>query len=242
MKDRLKLEKIVAFGVIGIIGVTAVIFILTLILPIDVLRNWSLKTDKDTYSVGDTVTVKSNFDKVMSVTGKSTRYMECKAKEQWVRYSIAEAIADKPVGPGKSEISVVIPDAIPNQDATCRFYFQSDYVIYSYRPFSEEAYSNEFHLSKSDKIVDTTEKQVNITGEKSDSSVYFSVPNTTLQPAPKIHTNDQPPSSSTPQKKPEPLAPVKPVTPPPQPKPTQPSIVQQLLENVFDILFRGGAR
>lgn len=233
MRNKLKLERVVVFGIVGLAAIAAVTFILTLLLPIDVLKNWTIRTDKDEYSIGDTVTVVSTFDKVMSVNGKATRYIECNNKGSWLRYSIAEANANRPQGVGTSQITIVIPDTVPNQDTKCRLYFESEYIVYSYRHFKEEAYSNEFHLKLSDKAT-TPVEPVSVVEESKDSILCSVLPGVEPQQLPRVENVPQP----------KPVIPVQPmpqprkqnVTPPVEKEPVQPSILQQLLESIVNLI------
>lgn len=237
MRNKKKTEKIFVYGSLGVVSFAALLFILTLFLPVDVLKNWHITTEKQEYQIGSSVKTISTFEKVMSVNGKSKRYVECKINNTWSRFPVQESSADRPLGKSSSESFTPIPDSLPNQDMTCRIYFQVEYLVYKYRPFIEEGYSNEFQLTKKEGL--TKEKSQDIAApvaqQDSDSRILCSVlPDATpVAPPPVANTPNAPPQSQPPVKE-EQRPPEN--SKPPVPEPPPPSILQQILESLFNFI------
>lgn len=150
---NINFEHVSVFSVIGLIALATLLFAYTIFAPVDVLKNWTITTDKTMYSVGDTIVSTSRYNKVMSVNGQSKRYIECLNQiGSWVRYPVLEQTADRKQGQGQTSTSTHISGVVPNVDTTCRIYTQVEYTIYMYRPFREENVSNEFKLVKKEGV------------------------------------------------------------------------------------------
>jgi len=231
MSEKFNKEHLVVYVFLGIIALSALAFTYTVFSPVDVLRNWYITTDKNEYSVGDTIKTTSKYDKVMSVSGKSKRYIECLNKNgSWQSYPISESSANAVVGTGEVTNLTIIPEEIPNTDTKCRVYFQVEYIIYMYRPFIEDGYSNEFHLKPKDGI--TKDDSITSGGDiaMKDDIIYSAMPES------KIHIKEPPTVNNTPISTPKQEEPPK-TEPLPAQEPTpQPSVIQQILESLFNLI------
>lgn len=139
----------------GSIVVAALVFTFISLIPIDVLNNWNLTTDKPEYEVGSTLIVTTKFDKLRNVTGTSKRYIECKTRNGSTnRIAIGEKEADRtPQKRASNEIYLGIPRDTIEPPTTCFVEIVVTYNIYSFRNHTETARTPEF------KVIEQPEKQ-----------------------------------------------------------------------------------
>lgn len=121
-------------------------FAFALLHPVDVLKDWKLTSQYQSYFPGTEATFSSSVTKVMSVTGHSTRYIICTAKNIETRYQINDGKADRPLGSRTSNLTIVIPDSITSLPQTCHLNLHVDYSIYGFRSFVETVDSNNFQV------------------------------------------------------------------------------------------------
>ena len=114
----------------------------------DVLKDWRLVLPQQDIRIGDSIVLQSLYTKVMDVSGKSTRYIECKTSNGvFVRYPISEAVANRAAGQSGTGIPVVIPSTIPNVPTTCRFNITIEYEVFIWRKHIESVNSEIFTLN-----------------------------------------------------------------------------------------------
>lgn len=114
---------------------------------IDVLSDWRLELPKDDIHIGDVIVVESIYKKELDVSGKSTRYIECKNERGiFIRYPISEATANRSSGKNGTGIIMKIPNSIPDAPVTCRINVTIDYEIMAWRHVIESQNSKTFTL------------------------------------------------------------------------------------------------
>jgi hypothetical protein len=83
----------------------------------------------------------------MKVSGKSTRFIECKNRNDvYVRYPISEAVANRAIGNGGTGVVMKIPTTIPDAPTECKVSIAVVYEIFKFRNLTEYAESNTFTL------------------------------------------------------------------------------------------------
>lgn len=147
--NKMKLVNWSLYALALSIAVGSIIIGIALLYPIDVLKDWEVKLDKDTYKAGETTVVQSTYRKTGNFTGTARRYIECQNSTGiFLRYPLNEAVADKAqsktaVGTG---IPITMPSDIPNLPTTCIVNIVIDYKINSLRTVVESQNSETFTL------------------------------------------------------------------------------------------------
>lgn len=134
-----------AFAASLVVG--SLVFAYVLLVPIDVVRNWKLTSDKGVYHAGETIEVEASYDKLMDVNGVSYYYLECQNPNgSLIRYPIQETEGNRPRGVGRIAIPLRIPEQISGLPATCHITISVDYTVYSFRKVTENNNSNDFEV------------------------------------------------------------------------------------------------
>ena len=110
---------------------------------VEVLDNWSIRTDKVEYREGDDVKVTSTFDKLYSLEGITTRTLVCVSTGREQSYAPVTITSNAPAGKGitrmtEARIPLGVIDGLPKQ---CYYTFKSVYNLYG---FQSENRSNLF--------------------------------------------------------------------------------------------------
>ena len=126
--------------------------------PVDVLQNWTLTTDKDTYQTNETVIVTTRFDKVRNVTGISKRYIECETRNESInRIPISEGEANRSVQTkANNAIYLRIPSNIAELPSTCHIEIVVEYNIYTFRKHTESTKTPSFVVNQAKEAQEPT--------------------------------------------------------------------------------------
>lgn len=138
-------ERIIAtvFG-LGLI-LTTLIVALIFGAPIQVLRDWHLQTDANSYHPNDTIELQSTSVKLRDATGKVNRVIECDSgKDSTVQYALNLSMAKRPPGANTSVYGLKIPSNVVDIPVTCRVVITVTYRVYWIRDITESTVSNNF--------------------------------------------------------------------------------------------------
>lgn len=120
------------------------------IAPIQVLRNFTITTDKKVYKVGQTMQVTSKAIKLRKAGGDVHRTIECDSSgNRIIGYTINTQEAISKPGKSSKPYNIVIPTSIANLPVTCRLVVSVNYHIFtigrvSLRNITEYTVSNDF--------------------------------------------------------------------------------------------------
>lgn len=192
---------IVAIGIFGLLVVLSIEENRLRHEPVDVLENWSLKVDGSRpYKPGETVTVDSKFDKILSITGNSNRFVQCLRPQYfptveaelalnpnydipskyWDGYVLSNTIkANQPkTNDGGTQFVIGIPLSIVNLPNYCRVYVSITYNVNKYHPaFQENNYSNIFRVEPRDTLIQQGSETFIFTDEvDQDNPQAYSIP------------------------------------------------------------------
>jgi hypothetical protein len=231
MKKPFNVKHALVLVAVGFIMLSSVVFVYTALIPVDVLKNWTLSTDNKTYTEGDVIILTSVSEKLMSVNGTARRYIECKAQttgSSWYRTPVNEVDVDRQPGKTSTASRVQIPNNIQGLPNTCRLYITVEYRIYYYRSFTEFATTNEFQVLPlaSGQTHQPQEPVSSTVSPDSDGQVNNYGPSVTVTEGPKVA------SPQTDVDEPRPINPT--YTPPNNQE--QPGLVQQLVESVTGLV------
>lgn len=118
--------------------------------PIHVLKDFHIKTDKTAYGVGEKVKITSQATKTRRAGGIAHRTIECdNGKNRVVGYTINDSEAKNPPGKSGKPFYIVVPNQITPLPAHCRVVLAVQYRIFtvgklSLRTVTENAVSNDF--------------------------------------------------------------------------------------------------
>lgn len=146
-----RLINIFSTAVAVVLTLAASAFVFVLIVPVDVLRNWAIKSDKDAYNIGETAYMQVGYEKIRRAKSTSFYYVECKRSTGgYSRYAVTQVKSDNPPGKRTITLPVVIPETVRSTalPATCRFTISSTYSVFSFRDHHEEQHSNEFTVKE----------------------------------------------------------------------------------------------
>lgn len=124
-------------------------FAYVLLAPIDVVTDWELRVEDQTYHPGDDIIVHASYKKLKDVNGTAYYYLECETdRDTLVRYPINQTEGNRPKGTGQTDILLQIPSALPSPTARCRIAVSVGYNIYTFRKFVENNESNYFNVAE----------------------------------------------------------------------------------------------
>ncbi len=127
----------------------SLVFAYILLVPIDVVTNWKLHVDPNTYQPGDEVVVHASYKKLKNVGGQAFYYLECKTERgSLARYPLSQTEASRPQGEGEIDTPLHLPSDLPGLPTECRIYVSVDYTIYTFRKFVENNASNYFEVKE----------------------------------------------------------------------------------------------
>lgn len=133
----------------GAIVFASLAFAYVLLVPLDVLNNWTLKVEDKVYHSGDEIVLNVTYTKERDVTGKSYYYLECKRPNGAnVRFPMSQSEGNRPKGSGNTDLTLRIPSDIPDLPTSCRIAVSIDYNIYTFRKFTENNISNDFRVEE----------------------------------------------------------------------------------------------
>lgn len=139
-----------ALAVITIVFLTlGAIYVLILLAPIHVLKNWSIHTTASSYQRGGTLTLNSRSDKIRKAKGDAHRTVECDYKSDSIRAYVLETTpARRQPGQASTDVQFVLPTNIADTPVTCRLVISVTYTVYRFRIITENAVSNDFVIVK----------------------------------------------------------------------------------------------
>lgn len=235
---------IVSYILFGIAG-GMMLFSISMLARVDVLDNWRLVLPAGEIHAGDTVVVQSLYEKKLDVTGKATRYIECKTKNGlYVRYPVSTATANRPSGVAGTGIVFTAPEVIPDLPTTCKFTITIDYEVLAFRHVIESQSSAEFQLlpkrEDAPAILSQEGESQGTNQTASSASRPDSVSSSVQSLGSSSSTNSTPTASSAQrdmlQDEPAPPdnTPVEP-TPEPSPAPSRPSIIDSIRNTITNL-------
>lgn len=148
--NKTKIANLSMYALALSIAVGSIVIGVALLYPIDVMKNWTIKLDKTSYTAGETTLVQSLYTKTSSYNGTAKRYIECKnVNNVYIRYPLNEAKADRASGktPTGTGIPITMPIDIPNLPTTCVINISIDYKINALRTVNESQNSPSFQLT-----------------------------------------------------------------------------------------------
>lgn len=125
-----------------LLGLAALAFLLILI-PLNILNNWKLTTDRGTYRINEKVSLVSVYDKKYDVKGASNRYLECETKTGKVKYPIFYSFSGQGSGHQEIESTVTIPEIEQKLPVKCHIRIDLLYVL-GIKPITQTNISNDF--------------------------------------------------------------------------------------------------
>lgn len=113
--NRLNLANTALYTLSGAILLSCAVAFYLFLGPVNILSNWTIVTNSQTYRVGDTLSLESKYSKHKQVIGDAHRYLECKdAHGNYIRYQLSEATADHAPGTNTGTGAInVIPKIAP---------------------------------------------------------------------------------------------------------------------------------
>lgn len=216
----------VANTVAAALILSAVIFAYAMFSPVDVLQNWTTKTQEPSYKTGDTVSIISHFEKVRDVDGVASRFLECRNKQgSYTQYPLTQTQASRASGRGNTIITVKLPLAVSELPTSCRVAIVVQYKIYSFRTHLERSSTNSFTLESS-KILPSTDKSPPL-----DTNV-------TQLPQASIYPTTQPPQPTVAALSPAVQSDAEDIEHPEEKnEPTEtPNLIHRLLDNLFNVI------
>lgn len=152
---RVKLDLVASYFVCALIAVTAIALNYIYLFPgADVVDNstWHLHVERGAYSIGDTMRVKSEFEKLVdSQAIESQRFIECRnSRGLFDKYPTSTSdrpFAAKPgryFGDNARYLTLIVPVLPKNSD--CRVAIETHYRIRIIRNVTERNVSNEFRI------------------------------------------------------------------------------------------------
>lgn len=123
----------------------ALIMVYILVVPTEVLKDWTITVPEGDHYVGDTMPVVYHYTKVMNVSGTAKRYIECRTiGATYTRYPLSEAEANHTAGTRTGTgLFVTIPN-IPQVPTKCHITISVVYTVYSFKKQNESAQSKDF--------------------------------------------------------------------------------------------------
>lgn len=117
--------------------------------PIQVLRNFTLQTDKNSYAPGQTMRISSKAIKLRKAGGDVHRTIECDSANKVVGYTINTQTATSKPGKSSKPYNIIVPSQIVNLPAKCRLVVSVSYHIFtieriSLRTINQYTVSNDF--------------------------------------------------------------------------------------------------
>lgn len=170
---KFRIANAIAYIAAGSVVLAALTFMYILLAPVDVLQNWSLKTDKNEYRTGETLIVTSKFDKVRDVSGTAKRYIECKTRNGSTnRIAIGEKEANRRSQVnGSNQIYLGVPSDIIDTPTTCVIDIVVEYRIYRFRDHTEHTKTPEFKVTKAEQA-----QEENVVTQDNDNQVVENSP------------------------------------------------------------------
>lgn len=142
-----KYEKLVANIVGGLLVVGVLTLCLLVVSPVDILKNWNIKTTAETYKVNGTIQVVSNSIKLRKATASVRRTIECDSgADGTIGYNLNLSQGKRAPGTHSSVYELKIPSNITDLPATCRVVIIANYKIYGFRHIIENTVSNNFRV------------------------------------------------------------------------------------------------
>ncbi len=123
------------------------LIILLLLLPVSVVTDWKLTTDKGSYSVGDQIMLTSEYNKHYNLKANSNRSLNCDAPNGSVTYPILFSYAGKGIGKHTTISKIVIPEIDNRQPVKCRVNIDLIYVVAGVKPVKQSNISNDFWIN-----------------------------------------------------------------------------------------------
>ena len=151
----------------------------------------------------ETAIITSKFTQVKDISGKATRYLECKTPSNTtIRYQLNEAAANSQKGARGVGIIVQLPDQITGVTlpTECKFSISIDYQINKLRNFNEANESTEFTLNpKKDGRTSTNSTTINNDGTTTTTSTQSTQSTAPTSPSNPNAAADPPTSSQPPE-------------------------------------------
>jgi len=122
-------------------------------LNIDVIedKSWRLILPAGNIHAGQTIYVKSEYKKLRTVEGQSSRYIECWTRDKiLVTYLVSQAVANRAAGTGGTGLPIPIPTNIPDLPARCDIRVVIKYHVLPLRDVIEVKSSPDFTLLRAD--------------------------------------------------------------------------------------------
>lgn len=146
---NIRWEKLTANILGGFLILLTITVVLIFAVPINVLRDWHIKTDKATYAPTDTIHVQSSSTKLRKASGDVNRTIECDSgRDSVVAYNLNVSEGSRKPGFSFSTYNLEIPDTVANLPATCRVVVSVKYQVLFIRHVVEYAVSNNFTISR----------------------------------------------------------------------------------------------
>ena len=141
---------------ISVIVGSVIMFLITLFIlfatirSVDVLKDWSLNTNKPSYVEGETIEVNSRVNKLIDVKGESRRFIYCTYDNRETGYEVSVKGVNSSVGKNSSIIITAAPMGVRPLPQSCYLLVQIRYSLpmsYGFRVHTEENRSNTFNIT-----------------------------------------------------------------------------------------------
>lgn len=140
---RTTIEKYISRGLLAFVS----LIVLLLLLPVQVVSDWHLTTDKNSYLIGNKITLTSEYNKHFDIKGQSSRALECETKTGLASYPIFYAFSGTGVGHQMAQSTITIPTIEQTLPVKCHIRIDLLYTVAGIKPVPQHATSNDFWVN-----------------------------------------------------------------------------------------------